>query len=114
MEEALSFGLQKLKYKEIRKNQESVVSAYLNGQDVFFCSPTGSGKSLVFEIAPFVFSFKYHRTDLPSLTSSVIVISPLVSLMRSQVQKLTSLGLKAAYLTDITQKQTERKDNCLC
>ena len=49
----------------------------------------------------------YHSDALPALTSSVIVISPLVSVMRTQVQKRKSLGLKAAYLTDVI----DRKDS---
>ena len=92
MEEAIQFGMTYLNYEKIRENQKAVVNSYLEGKDVLFCSPTGSGKS---------FSFLYHHDALPSLTSSVIVISPLVSLMRSQVVKLKALGLKAAYLTDI-------------
>ena len=50
MEVILIFGLQKLSYEMVR-----VVEAYLTGKDVFFCYPTGSGKLLCFEIAPFVF-----------------------------------------------------------
>lgn len=108
MEEAIRYGLEKLNYEEIRDNQKRAVSGYLSGQDVFLCSPTGSGKSLVFEIAPYVFSYIYHKDTLPNLTSSVVVISPLVSLMRSQVLKLKSHGLSAVYLSDITgQKKTE-------
>ena len=105
MEEAIAFGLNKLDYKTIRENQRTAVMGYLNRQDVLLCSPTGSGKSFVFEIAPLVFSFLHHRESLPYLTSSVIVISPLVSLMRAQVEKLKSLGLRAAYLTDVTVKK---------
>ena len=41
---------------------------------MFLCSQTGSGKSLTFEIAPFVFSFMHHKDQLPKLTSSVMVI----------------------------------------
>ena len=101
MEEAIEFGLIRLKYEEIRENQRAVVNGYLNEQDVLFCSPTRSGKSFVFEIAPFAFSFLYHKEALPHITSSVIVISPLISLMRSQVHKLKSLGLRGAYLSDV-------------
>ena len=46
---------------------------------MFLCSQTGSGKSLTFEIAPFVFRFMHHKDQLPKLTSSVIVISQLIS-----------------------------------
>ena len=46
---------------------------------MFLCSQTSSGKSLTFEIAPFVFSFMHHKDQVPKLTSSVIVISQLIS-----------------------------------
>ena len=55
MEAVLNFGLQKLGYDKLRDGHKRVVEAYLTGKDVFFCSPAGSGKSLCFEIAPFVF-----------------------------------------------------------
>ena len=77
MEDAIHFGMTYLNYEEIRENQRAVVTGYLNGKDILFCSPTGSGKSFVFEIAPLVFSFQHHSDALPSLTSSVIVISHL-------------------------------------
>ena len=46
---------------------------------MFLCSPMGSGKSLAFEIAPFIISIMHHKDQPPKLTSSVIVISPLIS-----------------------------------
>jgi len=43
--------------ESIRAGQQQVIEAHLSGKDVFFCSPTGSGKSLCFEIAPFVYDY---------------------------------------------------------
>ena len=51
MEAVFDFGLQKLGYSKLQDGQKHVVEAYLTGKDVFFCSPTGSGKSLCFETA---------------------------------------------------------------
>ena len=107
---AISFGLNKLNYDQLREYQSKGVVGYLNRQDVFLCSPTGIGKSLLFEIAPFVLSYRYHHEKLPNLTSSVVVVSPLVSLMRSQVSHMKTLGLKAAYLSDITGHRVESED----
>ena len=36
---------------------DCVIEQYMKGKDVFFCSPTGSGKSLVFEMGPFLFQY---------------------------------------------------------
>jgi len=58
VEDALDFGLRKLGYSQLRVGQRKVVQAYLSGRDVFFRSPTGSGKSPCFEIAPFVFEMR--------------------------------------------------------
>lgn len=46
MEDAILYGLAKLNYSELRPNQRKVIEGYVGGKDVFFCSPTGSGKSL--------------------------------------------------------------------
>ena len=54
--EAISFGLNKLNFENIRENQRKVVEAYLSGRDVLI-SPTGSGKSLTLHIAPFATDF---------------------------------------------------------
>ena len=66
MDSAISFGLNKLNYEQLREYQSKGVVGYLNGQDVFLCFPTGSGKSLLFEVAPFVLSYRYHHEKLPN------------------------------------------------
>ena len=57
----------------------------------------GSGKSLTFEIAPFVFKF-LSQNDME--LSTVIVVSPLVALMQYQAAQLTKNGVRAVYLQD--------------
>ncbi|XP_046572687.1 ATP-dependent DNA helicase RecQ-like [Haliotis rubra] len=72
--------------------------SYLKGNDVLFCSPTGSGKSLTFEIAPFVYK-QLHNTN----KATVIVVSPLVALVKNQNKKAQSLGMKSVYLRDVME-----------
>ena len=60
VQEAMNFGLNKLNFENIRENQRKVVEAYLSGRDVLMISPTGSGKSLTFCIAPFAIDFFKH------------------------------------------------------
>ena len=55
--EAINFGLNKLNFEDIRKNESKVVEAYLSGRDVLMISPTGSGKSLTFHIVPVAIDF---------------------------------------------------------
>ena len=55
-----------------------VIEQYMKGKDVLFCSPTGSGKSLGFEMGPLLFQYLEKKRQ-----STCIVISPLAALMES-------------------------------
>jgi ATP-dependent DNA helicase RecQ len=73
-------------YPSFRSHQEEIIQRVLGGQDVFVLMPTGSGKSICYQI-PAV------------LRSGVgLVISPLIALMQDQVQALRQNGLQADYL----------------
>jgi hypothetical protein len=63
IEEGIQHGLHKLGYQSLRDGQQEVIEAYLKGKDVFFCSPTGSGKSLCNEIALYIFDFVLFGTN---------------------------------------------------
>ena len=105
MEEMIKKAIEKLNYESIRPNQEAVVNGYLSGKDVLFCSPTGSGKSLTFEIAPFPFKF---LQDVNNVT--VIFVSPLVIFMQYQAEGLQKKGVKAVYLQDLCKANMTRED----
>ncbi len=74
------------RHADFRQHQESVVRALMAGRDTFTVMPTGAGKSLCYQL-PAV-----------CLPGTCIVISPLISLMKDQVDKLRRLGVRAAYL----------------
>ncbi|EGT3615984.1 DNA helicase RecQ [Clostridium perfringens] len=74
-------------YREFRKGQQEVIEKILSGRDVFCILPTGGGKSLCYEIPAYI------------LSGVTLVISPLISLMKDQVDNLNSLGIKAAYIS---------------
>ena len=57
LQDSIEYGLCKLGYDKIKDNQRNVVEAYVAGRDVLMVAPTGSGKSLIFHMAPFVFDF---------------------------------------------------------
>ena len=73
-------------YDAFRPGQEDLIDGILHGRDVMGIMPTGGGKSMCYQLPGMM---------LPGLT---VVISPLVSLMRDQVQALTAAGIPAAYL----------------
>ncbi|WP_159023966.1 ATP-dependent DNA helicase RecQ [Formosa sp. L2A11] len=74
-------------FTEFRPFQEEAIQAAIDGEDVFVLMPTGGGKSMCFQI--------------PALAQDgiCIVISPLVALMKNQVQVLQDKGIKAMALT---------------
>jgi ATP-dependent DNA helicase RecQ len=73
-------------FAEFRPGQAEIVDAILDGRDVLAVMPTGSGKSLCYQLPALV------RDDL------TIVVSPLIALMRNQVAQLRGYGIAAAAL----------------
>ena len=90
-------GLEDLKLKT--KQEEALIHLY-DGHDVFAWFSTGYGKSLCYQLLPFMFDFKLKRTNSPRFEISVVlVLSPLVSLMVDQVSGLQKRGVSTAILS---------------
>ena len=68
--------------------------------DVFVNLPTGYGKSLIYQAMPLVFNLTRNSTG-----HVVVVISPLVNLMKDQVESLQKLGIPAVSLSDIADRE---------
>ncbi len=72
-------------YSQFRGDQEIIIQNILLGKNTFVIMPTGAGKSLCYQ--------------LPALVSDglTIVISPLIALMKNQVDQLTAFGINAQF-----------------
>src|SRR5437763_410602 len=73
-------------YSAYRPLQGEIVSAILGGRDVLVLMPTGGGKSLCFQLPALI---------MDGLT---IVVSPLIALMKDQVDHLRTLGVAATFI----------------
>lgn len=79
-------------YEDFRSGQAKVIKSLLSGKDTVAIMPTGAGKSICFQIPALLFS------------GITLVISPLISLMKDQVDSLKELGISAVYINSSIDK----------
>jgi ATP-dependent DNA helicase RecQ len=82
-------------FHDFRPHQQDIVQAILEGRDAFVVMPTGGGKSLCYQLPAHL------------LPGACLVVSPLISLMKDQVDAAVATGLAAAYLNS-SQSESER------
>jgi ATP-dependent DNA helicase RecQ len=83
-------------YDSFRPLQRDIIEDSLNGQDVFALLPTGGGKSICFQLPALI---------RPGLT---LVVSPLIALMKDQVEALQSAGIMATFLNSSLDESEAR------
>ncbi len=90
-------------FQNFRPLQENIIQSVLNGNDTLALLPTGGGKSICFQV--------------PALANDgiCIVISPLIALMKDQVESLVNKGIKAVSITSNMQRREIdiALDNCV-
>lgn len=79
-------------YSQFRGNQEAIINNILGGQNTFVIMPTGAGKSLCYQLPAIV------------RPGTAIVISPLIALMKNQVDQLNAVGIPAYFLNSTLTK----------
>lgn len=84
-------------YTSFRLGQEKIITSVLEGKDNVVIMPTGGGKSICYQLP---------ATVLPGLT---LVISPLIALMKDQVDGLNAIGIDAAFINS-SQQANEHND----
>jgi len=89
--------LQNFGFKQFRPNQESIIKAITEGRDVLAIMPTGGGKSLCYQLPAVV------------MDGTAVVISPLISLMKDQVDAAAAMGIKAATINS-SQRDFDRHE----
>lgn len=90
-------------YSQFRGNQETIIRNLLEGKNTFVIMPTGAGKSLCYQLPAMV-------TD-----GLAIVISPLIALMKNQVDQMNAYGINARFMNSTLSKGeiTKLKKECM-
>ena len=79
-------------FSQFRGNQEAIINNIIKGNNTFVIMPTGAGKSLCYQLPALV------------LDGTAIVISPLIALMKNQVDQLNAFGVNAQFLNSTLSK----------
>lgn len=93
IEEARSILKKVYGYDAFKQGQEAAITSILRGQDTMVIMPTGGGKSICYQIPALLFE------------GVTMVISPLISLMKDQVDALESVGIHATYINSTLSHQ---------
>lgn len=90
-------------FDDFKPHQESIIQASLSGRDVFAALPTGGGKSLCYQLPALM------RAGGSAGGGLTVVVSPLIALMKDQVDAARASGIKAACLNSAMEAAERRR-----
>lgn len=110
---AISFALQCCRFDDVflKVKQYKILDALLSGKDVIGVLPTGYGKSMIFQLLPYIHEY-YSGNE-----SMVLVIAPLNALIDDQIKSLTKKGVNAGVLRtkkENPKNKSEKEDEKSC
>ena len=91
---------EKLGYSALTIHQQEAILEFVSGRDVLVVLPTGSGKSVCFAVLPWLFDALRGTEG----TSIVVIVSPLNSLMKDQVDSFSRKGLSSVFINSASVK----------
>ena len=94
LNDAIDLAVKKLGYKKLKDKQREAIVQFVNGHDCFISLPTGYGKSVCYAVLPYLFDTLKQKKD----SSTVLCVSPLISLMCDQKEKFVARGLRAEFI----------------
>ncbi len=89
-------------HERFRGRQEEIIGHVLAGRHALVIMPTGGGKSLCYQIPAMVLAAQHAGQGLPPLA---VVISPLIALMKDQVDALTARGIDATFINSSLSRE---------
>src|SRR6476661_8295077 len=96
LEEATDALQKHFGFDDFREGQREVISTILSGKDAVVVMPTGSGKSLCYQLPAMM------------MNGATLVVSPLIALMKDQVDALQSRGLPATFINSAIPETEQR------
>ena len=113
--ESLEILRRRFGYENFRSTQQQIIDRTLAGGNSLVIMPTGGGKSLCFQIPAIFYQREYSKESSPRMESNrpplTLVLSPLIALMKDQVDALQAKGIEATFVNSSLDRD-ERKRRC--